>query len=59
MSSPPMLRTTNGLLIEVRQASELDLESQITARPIADYRTGRVRARFAGDWEFWEHETEL
>jgi len=50
-------RATNGLIQEATHAAELVHE--ITVRPIADYRTGRVRARILDDEDFWQSQTEI
>lgn len=54
-------RGGDGRILETRgaSASDVDPEDQITARPIANYLTGRVPARFPKEWESWEREQEL
>jgi len=52
-------RSSSGVVQEVKHAAVLDRDAEITARPIADAYTGRVRARILDDWEFWEAQQEL
>lgn len=52
-------RDGNGRIHEIKHATDLDRDAQITAWPIADYHTGRVRVRIPNDWEFWETQQEL
>ena len=52
-------RNRSGLVEEVKHAAVLDLDTEITARPIADRHTGRMRARILDDWEFWQTQQEL
>ena len=52
-------RSDNGVIQETKLTAELAHHAQITARPVADYRTGRVRARIVEDEDFWETQMEL
>lgn len=52
-------RNSGGTIHAVEHAPEIDPDARISARPIADYRTGRVRARILDDEDFWENQTEL
>ncbi|MEO7731236.1 MAG: hypothetical protein ABIY55_09710 [Kofleriaceae bacterium] len=47
------------MIQEAPPSAQLAQDTPITARPIADYRTGRVRARILEDEEFWQNQTEL
>ncbi len=53
-------RSSNGEIHEIKHATEIDPGARITARPIADAYTGRVRrVHVLDDWDFWEAQQEL
>lgn len=51
-------RHNNGRILETSVAADIDPEDLITARPTANYRTGRAQRRISEEWEGWYRDQE-